>query len=309
MAACHAWAAWWDARVRGLASTWAMPRLGTDGSPRVEGGGLDPAVDRQVVRRRPQVLADRDDVDADGGEVGERLDDLVVGLPHADDQPRLRRHAGGLRPGQQGEAAGVAGRRAHGPLQPRHRLEVVVEDIRPGVDDRLQRVGIALEVGDEDLDAGARPASADRPDRGGEGGGAAVGKVVAGDGGHDGEGESHPVDGLGDPLGFAGVEGDGPPGVDEAEAAGAGAALAVDHEGRGAVGPALEDVRAARLLAHGDEVEVADRLLQPQVVVADPDARHGPLGLAGLDRQTRTRPRRRRAGASGARGCRRRHRG
>ena len=48
-------------------------------------------------------------------------------------------------------------------------------------------------------------------------------------------------------------------GVDQAEAAGPRAALAVDHEGGGAVGPALEDVRAAGLLAHRDQVEVAHR--------------------------------------------------
>ena len=47
--------------------------------------------------------------------------------------------------------------------------------------------------------------------------------------------------------------------------AGAGAPLAVDHEGRGAVGPALVDVGAARLLAHRDEAEVAHRVLEPQI--------------------------------------------
>ena len=38
--------------------------------PAIELGGLDPAGHRQVMRRRAQVLADGDDVDADGGEVG-----------------------------------------------------------------------------------------------------------------------------------------------------------------------------------------------------------------------------------------------
>ena len=44
-----------------------------------------------------------------------------------------------------------------------------------------------------------------------------------------------------------------------AEAARPRAAFAVDHEGRRAVGPALVDVRAPRLLAHGDQPEVVDR--------------------------------------------------
>ena len=50
--------------------------------------------------RRPQVLADRDDVDADRAQVGERVDDLVVGLAHADDDPRLRDETRSLRPGR-----------------------------------------------------------------------------------------------------------------------------------------------------------------------------------------------------------------
>ena len=74
-------------------------------------------------------------------------------------------------------------------------------------------------------------------------------------------------------------------GVDETEPARAGAALAVDHEGGRAVGPALEDVRAAGFLAHGDEREIAHRLLQADVVVGDAQASLGMGGLARLDRQ------------------------
>jgi N-methylhydantoinase A len=49
---------------------------------------LDPAVDRDVVRGRTQVLTDRHDVDPARGEVGEQTFDLVVALPdgpYADD--------------------------------------------------------------------------------------------------------------------------------------------------------------------------------------------------------------------------------
>ena len=68
----------------------------------------NPSRDREVMGRRPQVLADRDDVDLDRAQVGERVDDLVVGLSHADDDPRLRDETGSLRAGEQGETAGVA---------------------------------------------------------------------------------------------------------------------------------------------------------------------------------------------------------
>src|SRR5207248_1008892 len=54
-------------------------------------------------------------------------------------------------------------------------------------------------------------------------------------------------------------------GLDVAEAAAAGADVPEDHEGRGPPFPALADVRAVRLLAHGVEVLGVDRLLQPAI--------------------------------------------
>ena len=48
--------------------------------------------------------------------------------------------------------------------------------------------------------------------------------------------------------------------ADGAEAAVARADVAADHEGGGAVGPALEDVRAARLLADRVQVQLLDQL-------------------------------------------------
>ncbi len=68
---------------------------------------------------------------------------------------------------------------------------------------------------------------------------------------------------------WAGSPGSGrpgrPPGVDQAELAGPGAPVAVDHEGGGAVVPALEDVGAAGLLAHRDQVEGAHGALDVPV--------------------------------------------
>src|SRR6266511_4557118 len=53
---------------------------------------VHPALDRRVLRRRLEVLADGDDVDAVLAQVAHRLDDLVVRLPQADDDPGLRQH-------------------------------------------------------------------------------------------------------------------------------------------------------------------------------------------------------------------------
>src|ERR1700729_4077518 len=69
-------------------------------------------------------------------------------------------------------------------------------------------------------------------------------------------------------------------GVHLAEAAGPRAALAVDHERGGAVGPALVDVRAARLLAHGDEPEVGDGRAELSVALADVHGHPHPVRLA-----------------------------
>src|SRR5262249_28677499 len=54
--------------------------------------GVHPAVDRRVLRRRLQVLADGHDVDAARSQVAHRVDDLVVRLAEADDDPGLREH-------------------------------------------------------------------------------------------------------------------------------------------------------------------------------------------------------------------------
>ena len=71
-------------------------------------------------------------------------------------------------------------------VEPRHRLGVVVQHVGPRCDHRVQRGGTALEIGDQELDAAARRFAPDRPHRGREGGGAAVGQVVPVDrGDHD----------------------------------------------------------------------------------------------------------------------------
>ena len=87
----------------------------------------------------------------------------------------------------------------------------------------------------------------------------------------------------------SGSAGSGRPGragrVDQAEAAGPGALVAVDHEGGGAVGPALEDVGAARLLAHRHQVEAAHGALDVAEAGAEVGLDPQPLRLALVDRE------------------------
>src|SRR6185369_15899942 len=68
-------------------------------------------------------------------------------------------------------------------------------------------------------------------------------------------------------------------GGDGAEAAAAGAGVAQQHHGGGALAPALAHVGTARLLADRVEVEGAERLLEVVVRVAAGRAHLEPLGL------------------------------
>ena len=140
-------------------------------------------------------------------------------------------------------------------------------------------------------------------DGGGELRRAAVGQVVAGDGGEHGVAQAHLLDGLGHPLGLARIGGLGVAGVDQAEPAGPGAALAVDHERGGAVAPALGDVGAARLLAHRDELEVAHGPLDLEVLGPEVGLGPHPLGLALRDVDALRRRRPRPAGRAGGPRC------
>ena len=71
-----------------------------------------------------------------------------------------------------------------------------------------------------------------------------------------------------------------PAGLDRAEAAGAGAGVAQDHDRGGALLPALPDVRAAGLLADRVEREVTHQALEIVVVGPGGQPRLDPLGVA-----------------------------
>ena len=187
---------------------------------------------------------------------------------------------GGRRSREHRQAPGVRSGGADGTLQAEDRLEVVVQDVGTGREDVAEGRLVALAVRDEHLDGGARAAPADRRDRLGERGRPTVGQVVAGDGSDDRVRKPHPLHRFGHATGLVGVERERMTRVDETEPAGPRAALAVDHERRRAVGPALEDVRTAGFLADGDEVELAHRRAEPDELGADPQLSPDPLGLA-----------------------------
>src|SRR5205085_4823287 len=72
--------------------------------------------------------------------------------------------------------------------------------------------------------------------------------------------------------------------VDRAETAMARAGVAAEHEGRGAIRPALEDVRAARLLTDRVQVQAFDELQHVVLIcrIAEPNLQPFRLRLAWL---------------------------
>ncbi len=138
---------------------------------------------------------------------------------------------------------------AHALVEPRDRLDVVAEHLRPRVEHGVEGLGRALEIGDEDLDRRARRLSADLADRRGEDLCAAVGELVAVHARHDGVPERHPRDRLAHARRLREVDRARASGLHRAEAAGPRACVPQDHERGRAGAPALGHVRAVRLLA------------------------------------------------------------
>ena len=116
--------------------------------------------------------------------------------------------------------------------------------------------------------------------------GAAVRQIIAIDGGQHHVAQLHQLDGARGVLGLLRIE---PAvrvaGVDRAEAAGARAHRAHEHDGGSARVPALPDVGTLGLLAHGGEAMLPDE--RAHGVVARTGGRPGlqPRGLAASGRR------------------------
>ena len=124
---------------------------------------------------------------------------------------------------------------------------------------------MALKVRDQHLDPALAQARAGLANRLGKDRRAAVRQVVAVDRCDDDVVEAEGVDGMGDALGFRGIDRPRPAVRDGAVRAGARADVAEDHERRRPVVPALADVGTARFLAHRVQVEIAHQPLEAQV--------------------------------------------
>ena len=253
----------------------------------------------QVAATRPQVLANGQDVDLGLAQHAHGLNHLVPALAEAEHEPGLGGHW--MTDLDRDPAAG--GEDAHAPVPPgsptdraleaRHRLDVVVQDFRLGLDHHPDIVRPAVQVGDEDLDARTGAGQADLTHGVGNDSGSTVWQVVAGDHGYDRMPEAHPQRRFGYSTGFVEIGLRWASGGDGAESAVPGADAAQDHERGGAHRPAPPLVRAAGLLADGVQRLVAHEPPEAGVRVtgAEPNleplrpatARSGVLrnGLAG----------------------------
>ena len=159
----------------------------------------------------------------------------------------------------------------------------MIEHIRRILREDLKRAlhpAFAAEVGRQDFDLGIRAAAANGSDAIDEMLGAAVAQIVAIDAGHDHILQAHVGDGAREILRLLGVRRFGPAVGDIAERAAAGADLAENHEGRGAVAEAFVDIRAASFFAHGDEPVFAQLGLEVGNGITARDAHTNPRRLA-----------------------------
>src|SRR6266545_568411 len=203
-------------------------------------------------------------------QIAHGVEDLAALLAQAQDDPGLgdERRRGTAGPPEELERALVAAAVSRDLVEPRHRLDIVVEDIRPGLDHGRQRGAIALEIGDQQLHPAADGVPADGPHGGGEVRGAAVGEVVAVHGCDHYVLEPELSHRAADTLRLLTILPHRLAVGHRTVPAVARAHVAQDHEGRGQVLPALADIGTMRFLAYRMEVPLPHQALEPQVLRA-----------------------------------------
>jgi hypothetical protein len=168
-------------------------------------------------------------------------------------------------------------------LKARHCFDVVIEDIRPTLEDEIERGSLTTAVGNQHFDLHAWHSLANRTDRIGHCSSTFVGKIVTSNSRYDGEVEFHSSDRFGNSRRFLRIKRFGKARINQTKPALSGATLALDHEGCGAVGPAFGKIRASGFFAHRDELKITKCLLQLERTAADIQLRTHPLRFAFHD--------------------------
>jgi len=222
--------------------------------------GCDPAFDGKVLGARLKVLAYRENISSVGSDIAERLFDLCLLLAEAEHDACFGREAAAFGVAQHGPAAVVTGLHANGLLEPFHRFHVVIKNIGLRVENHIDVVRFAFEIGNENFDRGVRVAMTNSADRRCPDAGAAIGEFVAGHACDDAMAKVHRRDGFSDSCRFAEIELRGTAGLNRAEITGTRADISENHQGRGTARPTLAQVRALRALADGVELVLVDQI-------------------------------------------------
>ena len=217
-------------------------------------------------RRRPQILAERQQADTGRAQIPQRLLDLLVALPEPEHHPALRRHVRPQLPGapQHRERARVRRGRPHAPVETLDGLEVVIEDVRARLEHRRERRLVSAVVGDQHprcrSPGSARGSRARWPPSGPAPPSGRSSRAT-----HVTTAKRTPSSATASATrsGSLGSSGAGPPGEDVAEAAAPRAEVPADHERGRAPRPALAAVRTGGRLADGVELLAAHECPQP----------------------------------------------
>ena len=157
------------------------------------------------------------------------------------------------------QAALILGATAHQRRQTLHRLQVVIEDMRPGLHHRQQRLIAAVEVGHQNLQRDPRHRLAHRFHGLRKMQRTAIGQVIACHRRDHHMIEAQPLHRLRHALRFIGLQREGLGGLDRTKPTGPRAALTGNHESGRALAPALPTIGALRLLANRVQLEVRDQ--------------------------------------------------
>ncbi len=253
-----------------------------DPLPPLELRRCHPARHRNVRRGRSQVLAERKDIDRCLAQIPHGVANLGGGLPHSQDDARLR-ESGLVHPFRRPEERDRSPVPSTGPdlgMQPLDGFEVVPQDRGPGLHHGPQSVFVALEVGDEHLDRAVGQPPSDVSDRFRVDPRSAVGQLVTVHRSDHDVLQGHLRDRVRYPPRLVLVELGRQSVCDPAVLARPGAHVPQDHE-RGRPGlPALPDVRAARFLTDGMQGRGPHQALKTQIVLPAGRSNLQPLGLS-----------------------------
>src|SRR5215471_13134263 len=206
----------------------------------------------QVLRRRTQILPDRQQVTLRGAQIPHGLNDLCWLFTQAYHQPGLRAHRRVqiLDTLEQLQRALVLCLRTYFVVEARDTFQVVVQYVRLRLDHLCQSRPVALEIGNKHLYTALRHMPPDGPNSRSEDVTPAVQYIVAVHRGKHRITQAKRRYRLGDPLGLLLVNNPRAPCLHSTEATATCACISQQHKRGTALVPALADIGAHRLLTH-----------------------------------------------------------